>query len=77
MEMSFGKLLLVVVVILIVFGAGRLPRVMEDLGKGLRSFKKAVNDNPDDKDVAEAKPIETVVVTKTAATAATPEPKDL
>lgn len=44
--MSVGpfQLLLIVLVILIVFGAGKLPRVMGDLGKGIRSFKKGLNE---------------------------------
>jgi len=44
--MSVGpfQLLLIVLVILIVFGAGKLPKVMGDLGKGIRSFKKGLNE---------------------------------
>jgi len=39
MGLSLWHLLIVLVVILIVFGAGKLPRVMSDLGRGIRSFK--------------------------------------
>jgi sec-independent protein translocase protein TatA len=39
MGLSIGHLLIVLVVVLVVFGAGRLPQVMGDLGKGIRSFK--------------------------------------
>ena len=35
------ELIIILVVVLIVFGAGRLPNVMADLGKGVREFKKA------------------------------------
>ena len=52
MGISFFKLLLIVLVVLLVFGAGKLPKVMEDLGKGLKNFKNALND--DDKDKPEA-----------------------
>jgi sec-independent protein translocase protein TatA len=49
---SFGHILIVLVIILIVFGAGKLPRVMSDLGKGIRSFKEGLEgkgeDNPDE-----------------------------
>lgn len=43
--MSFGpfELLLIVVLILILFGAGKLPKVMGDLGSGLRSFRKGIS----------------------------------
>ena len=39
MGLSFGHIILLLIVVLVVFGAGRLPQVMGDLGKGLRSFK--------------------------------------
>ncbi len=35
------ELIIVVVLVLIVFGAGKLPNVMKDLGKGVSEFKKA------------------------------------
>ena len=38
------ELLLILLVVLIIFGAGRLPEIGEGLGKGIRSFKKAVSD---------------------------------
>lgn len=44
MGLSFWHILIVLVVVLLVFGAGRLPHVMGDLGKGIRSFKAGLND---------------------------------
>jgi sec-independent protein translocase protein TatA len=38
------ELMIVLVIILIVFGAGRLPNVMRDLGSGVREFRKAQNE---------------------------------
>ena len=35
------ELIIVLVIVLIVFGAGKLPKVMGDFGKGVREFKKA------------------------------------
>ncbi len=43
MGLSFGHILIVLIVVLIIFGAGRLPQVMGDLGKGIRSFKSGLN----------------------------------
>ena len=43
MGLSFLHILVVLVVVLIVFGAGRLPNVMGDLGKGIRAFKDGLN----------------------------------
>lgn len=48
MGLSFVHLLVLLIVVLIVFGAGRLPQVMGDLGKGIRNFKAGLNgDTPD------------------------------
>lgn len=43
---SFGivELVLVLVIVLIVFGAGRLPQLGEGLGKAIKGFKKSVHD---------------------------------
>ena len=43
MGLSFWHLLVVLTVVLVVFGAGKLPRVMGDLGKGIRSFKAGLS----------------------------------
>lgn len=37
--MSLSHLLVVLLIVLLVFGAGRLPRVMGDIGKGIRSLR--------------------------------------
>ncbi|HEU5047964.1 MAG TPA: twin-arginine translocase TatA/TatE family subunit [Rickettsiales bacterium] len=42
MELSVMKLLLILVIVLLVFGAGKLPRVMNDIGKGIRSLKEGL-----------------------------------
>ena len=44
MGLSLSHLLLVLVAVLIVFGAGRLPSIMTDLAKGLRAFKNGVKE---------------------------------
>ena len=44
MGMSLPQLLLVLLLVLLLFGAGKLPNVMSDLGKGLKSFKSAMNE---------------------------------
>jgi len=46
------EMLIILVLVLIIFGAGKLPQVGGALGKGLRNFKDGmatVNDNDDDK----------------------------
>jgi sec-independent protein translocase protein TatA len=41
---SIWHLLIVLMVILVVFGAGRLPSVMGDMAKGVKAFKKGMAD---------------------------------
>jgi sec-independent protein translocase protein TatA len=43
--LSLSHLLLVLVVVLIVFGAGKLPQIMGDLAKGLKAFKHGLNES--------------------------------
>ncbi|MCK5913533.1 MAG: twin-arginine translocase TatA/TatE family subunit [Desulfuromusa sp.] len=42
------ELLIILVLVMIVFGAGKLPQVGGALGKGLRNFKKGVNEADED-----------------------------
>lgn len=47
-DMSFGKLLIIVLVIMVLFGAKRIPDLAQGLGKGIREFKKALRDVEDE-----------------------------
>jgi len=38
------ELLIILVLVMIIFGAGKLPQVGSSLGKGLRNFKKGMSD---------------------------------
>ncbi|MDX9822850.1 MAG: twin-arginine translocase TatA/TatE family subunit [Syntrophales bacterium] len=44
------ELLIILVIILIIFGAGKLPDIGNALGRGIRNFKKASKE-PDEIDV--------------------------
>ncbi len=48
MEISLTKLLLIALVILIVFGGGKLPGAMKDLGKGIRNFRQGLKEGDDE-----------------------------
>src|SRR5207249_11609920 len=52
---SFGwmELLLILIIVLIIFGAGKIPQLGEGLGKAIKGFKKSVNE-PDAIDVTAA-----------------------
>jgi sec-independent protein translocase protein TatA len=59
--MGIGELLVVLVIVLVVFGAGRLPEVMGALGKGVQEFKRGMREppeidvTPDDKPATKSK----------------------
>jgi sec-independent protein translocase protein TatA len=42
--------LIVIVIVLLVFGPGRLAGVGKGLGEGIRSFKKGLNEDEENKD---------------------------
>ena len=52
-------LLIILVIVLIIFGPGKLPEVGSSIGKSIRGFKKAMAE-PDEKsgNIAETKKIE-------------------
>ena len=57
MGLGIGELALILVIVLIVFGAGKLPKVMSDLGKGVKSFKDGVNEGEADESVKISKKV--------------------
>lgn len=64
--LGFSELLIILVIVLIMFGAGKLPEIGEGLGRGIRNFRKAVkapdeidvtpDGKPEDDDPAKARP---------------------
>jgi sec-independent protein translocase protein TatA len=42
------ELLVVLVIILIIFGAGKLPEIGSGIGKGIKNFKKATKEPPEE-----------------------------
>lgn len=41
------EMLIILVLVMIVFGAGKLPQVGSALGNGIRNFKKGINEEDD------------------------------
>ena len=55
-NIGFPELAVILVIVLLVFGAGKLPEIGSAIGKGIKEFKKAMKDedtgekiNPDKK----------------------------
>lgn len=40
-------LILILLIVLTIFGPGKLPELGEDLGKSIKAFKKAMKEGPD------------------------------
>jgi sec-independent protein translocase protein TatA len=54
-DLSIGKLLLIFLVIVILFGSKKIPDFAQGLGKGIREFKKAIKGEDENTDNAEKK----------------------
>ncbi len=48
--LGLPELLIILFIILIIFGAGKLPQIGEGLGKGISNFKKSLKQDDDDND---------------------------
>jgi sec-independent protein translocase protein TatA len=46
-NLGFGEILIILVVLLLVFGARRLPEIGASLGKGIREFKRSITETSD------------------------------
>jgi len=67
------ELLIILVLVMIVFGAGKLPQVGSALGKGIRNFKDGVKEAEEE---AKAKEVEAKEVDAKDVTAKQDEKKD-
>jgi sec-independent protein translocase protein TatA len=47
-NLGTGEIILIVVVILILFGSKKIPELAQGIGKGMKEFKKALNDVEDE-----------------------------
>jgi len=41
--MGFGELVLILLIVVVVFGATKLPQLGDGLGRAIKNFKRAVN----------------------------------
>ena len=47
MSIGFWQIAVVVVLVVLLFGRGKISSLMGDVAKGIKSFKKGMSDNPD------------------------------
>lgn len=45
MSLGIWELLLILAIVFVLFGAGKLPQVMNDIGKGIKSLKNGMNES--------------------------------
>ena len=55
MELSVGKILLILIIVVLVFGTAKLPKLGEDIGKAVRGFKKGMHES-ENEPAADSKP---------------------
>ena len=58
MSIGIWLIVLILAIVLILFGAGKLPRVMGDVAKGIKNFKSGMKDEEAAADAKEDKEIE-------------------
>tara|TARA_Y100001935_G_scaffold24766_1_gene18176 strand:- start:18527 stop:18745 length:219 start_codon:yes stop_codon:yes gene_type:complete len=61
MSIGIWQIVLILAIVLILFGAGKLPRVMGDVAKGIKNFKTGMKE---EEDTEEANAKDTVSVSK-------------
>ncbi|MBS7409401.1 MAG: twin-arginine translocase TatA/TatE family subunit [Bacteroidales bacterium] len=47
-NLGMGELIIILVIILLLFGAKKIPDLMKGLGRGVRSFKEGMNEVKND-----------------------------
>ena len=55
MKLGPWEIIAILAVVLIIFGVGKLPQAMGQLGKGIRNFKQAASGKDTDDEKSEAK----------------------
>jgi|TARA_B110000967_G_scaffold179565_1_gene195152 sec-independent protein translocase protein TatA len=50
MSIGFWQIAIVVVLVVLLFGRGKISDLMGDVAKGIKSFKKGMSDSPDQTD---------------------------
>ena len=50
LNIGWPEILLIVLIVLLLFGAKKIPELMKSMGKGVKSFKDGMNSKDDDLD---------------------------
>tara|TARA_B100000949_G_C14112929_1_gene379186 strand:+ start:60 stop:287 length:228 start_codon:yes stop_codon:yes gene_type:complete len=64
MSIGIWQIVLILAIVLILFGAGKIPRVMGDVAKGIKNFKTGMKEEASNEDDKEIKKEDEVAVKK-------------
>jgi sec-independent protein translocase protein TatA len=45
--LGMPELIIIMIIVILVFGAGRISEIGSAIGKGIKNFKKSMNDSPE------------------------------
>jgi len=68
MRLGFGEILIILVVVLLIFGAAKIPQLGDALGKGIKNFRKSAAGEDDSIDITPPKDPEKLSATERPAT---------
>jgi sec-independent protein translocase protein TatA len=54
-RLGLSELIVILAIVLIIFGAGRLPKIAKAIGEGIREFKKATKEKEPKEETKEEK----------------------
>ena len=49
MDLGIGELLIVLLIVLLIFGVGRISKVAQELGRSIRAFREGLEGEAEDK----------------------------
>jgi len=52
MTIGFWQIAIVVALVVLLFGRGKISELMGDVAKGIKSFKKGLSEDPDSKSIS-------------------------
>ena len=55
MSIGFWQIAIIVVLVVLLFGRGKISDLMGDVAKGINSFKKGMSDKPENTDITSSK----------------------
>jgi sec-independent protein translocase protein TatA len=56
-DIGIEKIFLLLIVVLLLFGAKRIPEIGSSIGRGIREFKRSINDLQNEVHAADATPL--------------------